>query len=619
MTGVTAAGTTAAGVTGRAAGGAQDAERGLGWMEALRDAYNRRESAMFLLHNNIADTFPFGGDYVPARRYIEQAFRERGYIVISYDVSRGMQFLEQKEAEEFLRLANENLKPGERLIRSIYDFPRDSAKALAFIEAFVVGVEGAARPVLVLLDYAAELAPNGDPLTMTEVDRVNAVTLQRFAQLFYERLQDDNQRDALCVLLAPNLHALNPALVRSELVTAVEIARPGAGERARFIEYLQAKRVVQGKAPLPLEMSSAALVELTSGLTLTGILQLFVRASAAPEPRLDSSFVVRRKRELIERDSRGMLEVLSPRHGLDAVGGHTAAKKFFLETAHDLRNGLRDVPVGAICPGPNGVGKTFIAKAFARDSGVNCVSLRNFRGMYVGQTESNLDTIFNILKSMTPNIVIIDEADKMLGNEVGDDSSKVDERVFGAFTAFMGDPEYRGKIFWLLLTARPFNLAPDTGRPGRAEEHVPILAPETFDDKKATLLAVLRASQVELVDASGAAPSDAALAALFEGLGFVTPAALELIANRARRRARRAVSGEAASALVRAPIEVFAEEVRSFVPEGSSSKLLLQTLEAVLYTNHLAYLPEPWRSRLETEPDALSEEREALRRKVGYR
>jgi SpoVK/Ycf46/Vps4 family AAA+-type ATPase len=243
--------------------------------------------------------------------------------------------------------------------------------------------------------------------------------------------------------------------------------------------------------------------------------------------------------------------------------------------------------------------------------------------MYVGQTESNLDTIFNILKSMTPNIVIIDEADKMLGNEVGDDSSKVDERVFGAFTAFMGDPDYRGKIFWLLLTARPFNLAPDTGRPGRAEEHVPILAPETFDDKKATLLAVLKASQVELVDASGDRPADAALAALFEGLGFVTPAALELIANRARRRARRAarseLTSEPASALVRVPIEVLGEEAKSFVPEGSSSKLLLQTLEAVLYTNHLAYLPEPWRSRLATDPDGLSEEREALRRKVGYR
>jgi hypothetical protein len=590
----------------------------LPWAEALRDAYNRRESALFILHNNIADIVPLGGEYVSCRRYIEHTFRQRGYISILYDVSRGMRFLDDKDAEEFLALANQNLKPGERILRSIFDFPRESAKALAFIEAFVVGVEGASRPVAVILDYAGELAPNGDPLTMTEVDRVNAVTLQRFAQLFHERLQDDTQRDAVCVLLTPNLHNVNPALVRSEVVTSLEVPRPGPEERARFIRYRQAKRVVEGQSALGLDVSEEQLVELTSGLTLTGILQLFVRAAAAAEQRLDTSFVVQRKRELIERDSRGMLEVLSPRHGLDSVGGNAAAKQFFLETAKDLREGRRDVSVGAICPGPNGVGKTFIAKAFARDSGLNCVVLRNFRGMYVGQTESNLDTIFNILKAMTPNIVIVDEADKMLGNEVGDDSNKVDERVFGAFTAFMGDPEYRGKIFWLLLTARPFNLAPDTGRPGRAEEHVPILAPESFEDKKATLLAVAKAAQIEIV-ADGAAPSDAALEALFEPLGFVTPAALELIANRARRRTRRQPSFEGSTGRVMVPLELFVDEARSFVPEGSRTKLLLQTLEAVLYTNHLAYLPEPWRSRLANDPEGLAEEREQLRKRVGYR
>jgi SpoVK/Ycf46/Vps4 family AAA+-type ATPase len=221
---------------------------------------------------------------------------------------------------------------------------------------------------------------------------------------------------------------------------------------------------------------------------------------------------------------------------------------------------------------------------------------------------------------MTPNIVIIDEADKMLGNEQGDTGNKVDERVFGAFTAFMGDPDYRGKIFWLLLTARPENLAPDTGRPGRAEEHVPIMAPETFEDKKAILAAVSRASGIEIIGQSGEPVSDEDLATLFDRLGFITPAALELISNRARREARRAPgAGELASeARVQVPFERFAEEAQNFVPEGSQSKLRLQTIEAVLYTNHLGYLPEPWRTRLRDEPDALSREREELRRIVGY-
>jgi SpoVK/Ycf46/Vps4 family AAA+-type ATPase len=182
----------------------------------------------------------------------------------------------------------------------------------------------------------------------------------------------------------------------------------------------------------------------------------------------------------------------------------------------------------------------------------------------------------------------------------------------------MGDPEYRGKIFWLLLTARPFNLAPDTGRPGRVEEHVPILAPESLAEKRAIFEAICRSRGVELSAAEDAAekPSDEALAALFDGLGFVTPAALELIVNRARRAARRARPD--AKEPVRVKLAELAHEAKNFVPEGSNTKLRLQTLEAVMYTNHLEYLPAAWRDRLRDDPDGLAREREELRRLVGY-
>jgi hypothetical protein len=92
---------------------------------------------------------------------------------------------------------------------------------------------------------------------------------------------------------------------------------------------------------------------------------------------------------------------------------------------------------------------------------------------------------------------------------------------------------------------------------------------------------------------------------------------LALVATRSRRRARREAGlGDVKS--VKVPFAVFAEEAASFVPEGSKTKLRLQTIEAVMYTNHLAYLPEPWRSRLRDDPDGLSREREELRQIVGY-
>ncbi len=592
------------------------------WAQAFRDSYSRCESAFFVLHNNISDLFPLGGEYVSGRAYVESMLLKSGFIIVYYDVSRGMRFQNTKDAEEFVGLANQNLPPGQRIIRSVFDFPKESIRALAFIEAFIVGIECSQRPVALVLDYAEHLAPNGDPQSMTEIDRINTVTLQRFAQMFYERLQDSGARKAVCFAFTSQIHNLHPDLVRSELVTTIDVPRPTAEERARFLRWQQAKLVVENGESLAMNITETQLVELTAGLTLTGIRHLFLRALHSAERILTINYVSARKRELISRDSRGMLEILSSHHGLDAVGGNDAIKSFLKDTAQDLRDGRPDVPVGVVCPGPNGVGKTFIAKAFVHDAGINAVSLRNFRGMYVGQTESNLDTIFNILKAMTPNIVMIDEADKTLGNERSDAGNKVDERVFGAFTAFMGDPEYRGKIFWMLLTARPFNLAPDTGRPGRVEEHLPILAPETFAEKKAVLKAVCESCGIRLISLESASlaaspqstnmPTDDELKKLFAVLGFFTPAALELIGNRSRRRARRASGFAREDQNVIVDLRVFIEEAESFVPEGSMLKQQLQTLEAVLYTNHLNYLPEPWKSRLRDDVNGLSREREEL-------
>ena len=592
------------------------------WAEAIRAAYGRRESATFILHENIHDRVPQGNEYVSCRTYLETMLKRRDYVVISYDVSRGMRFLDERDAEEFVNLANRGRPPDGKLIRSVFDFPKESTKALAYIEAIILGVEASKRPIAVLIDYADQLAPNAQAATMSETDRMNVVTLQRFARIFYERLQDTSARDAALFLLTPNLHDLHPRIVSSELTTALSIPRPDYQQRLRYVKWLERNLAVSGATPVTLETSVSRFSEQTAGLTLTGIQHIFLRAADSESRTLSSSFVMARKRELLERDSRGMLEVVEPKHGMDAVGGHTAIKAILEQTALDLRNGEDDVPVGIVCPGPNGVGKTFIAKAFAKDSGLNCVQLKNFRGMYVGQTEGNLDLIFSILRSMTPNVVIVDEADKMLGNETSDGSNRVDDRVFGAFTAFMGDPEYRGKIFWLLLTARPFALAPDTGRPGRVEEHVPILAPESISDRKGVLIAVARARGVVLVDDFGNAPSDDDFAAFFTALEIVTPAAMELITNRARRATRRLTnetkspSGE--SSLVRVSLSRLKEEAQSYVPDGSSAKLRLQTIEAVMYTNHLNYLPSPWKERLRDEPDSLALERSALRAQVGY-
>src|SRR5213078_3344454 len=124
-----------------------------------------------------------------------------------------------------------------------------------------------------------------------------------------------------------------------------------------------------------------------------------------------------------------------------------------------------------------GTGKSFLATCVAGSIGVPAVVLKNFRSKYVGETEGNLERVLGVLRSMGPVVVIIDEADAMLGDRDQGGDSGVGGRVFAMIASQMGDTSYRGKIIWMLLTARPDSLPVDLKRQGRAEVHIPLFYP----------------------------------------------------------------------------------------------------------------------------------------------
>src|SRR6266850_5398974 len=137
----------------------------------------------------------------------------------------------------------------------------------------------------------------------------------------------------------------------------------------------------------------------------------------------------------------------------------------------DLR--LDVVPMGFLLCGPVGTGKSFIVRCFAAEIGIPVVELLNFRSMWQGQTEANLERILGLLDALGPVAVVIDEADAALGNrEMKGADSGVSERVFASLAAFMGDTRRRGKVIWFLMTSRPDLVPVDLKRQGRAEEHL---------------------------------------------------------------------------------------------------------------------------------------------------
>ena len=189
-------------------------------------------------------------------------------------------------------------------------------------------------------------------------------------------------------------------------------------------------------------------------------------------------FLTKLKKELIEAESGGLLEFVQSRFDLSMVAGHEAVKKKLRDAAAALRAGRFDVlPMGYVICGPVGTGKTFLTTCFAGEVGIPAVMLKNFRSMWQGVTEGNLERVLDLLKAMSPIAVVVDEADAQLGNRSSFGDSGVSNRVFAQIAQFMGNTELRGKVIWFLLTCRPDLLPVDLKRQGRAEEHLALFYP----------------------------------------------------------------------------------------------------------------------------------------------
>lgn len=178
---------------------------------------------------------------------------------------------------------------------------------------------------------------------------------------------------------------------------------------------------------------------------------------------------------------------------------------------------------GLLLTGPPGSGKTLVAKALAKESGVNFISVKGpeLLSKYVGESERALREVFHKARQAAPCIVFFDEIDALLparGGISGLDS-QVSERVLGQFlTELDGIEELKG-VFVLGATNRPDRLDPALLRPGRLEAVV-TLGPPSAAERKEILGVHLRGKPL----ARGVSVED--LAARTEGLSGADLASL---------------------------------------------------------------------------------------------
>jgi len=253
-------------------------------------------------------------------------------------------------------------------------------------------------------------------------------------------------------------------------------------------------------------------------------------------------------------------------------------------------------PMGYLICGPVGTGKTFISECYAGSIGIPCLVLKNFRSKYVGETEGNLEKVLNVLRSLGPVMVIIDEADAALGNREGGGDSGTSSRVFSMIASQMGNTKYRGKIIWMLLTSRPELLPIDLKRQGRAEVHIPLFYPKKESEIQKMFVIMAQKNKVKL--AEDAVPEVSVEREL-------SGADIESVVLNAKRE----MMAEGRDVLDRKDMEMSLE---SFIPSAQGIEKELQEMNAVLECTDRRFLTDHWREVL-SKPNGRSE----VQRKVA--
>ena len=544
------------------------------WARELSEKYYSRSFAMFVLSGNVRDLVPLRMQDEPAfvslDEFLSRALFGQRHLVLHYDRG-GLSFGTPATQSDFRR-ALEGYDSFHGTSYSQGGLPRNPDAALNLLDNYLRLRIADGKKIGLVIDFAETIAPAGDVSSMSAEDRNSLVILKRWA-----RNTAFLNADVTICLISENQIELNQGIVQHPGVASVPIPLPDYNERLEFI------RAHLKSQPLPVgsEVNEETLAKLGAGLKRVQLQGLISHAVENRQP-LTLKVLSERKRDLIEAESGGLLEFVQSRFDLSYVAGNDQAKRKLQDAASAIRAGNTDVlPMGYIVCGPVGTGKTFITTCFAGEVGIPAVTLKNFRSMWQGVTEGNLERVLSLLKAMSPIAVIVDEADAQLGDRSNSGDSGVSNRVFAQIAQFMGNTEYRGKVIWFLLTCRPDLLPVDLKRQGRAEEHIALFYPETPEER----LALLRAMQRKI----GMKSLPAEVEKFFlDRAGSLSGADIEAVLVRSHMRS----SLQKKAAIDAQDLEAALED---FIPPYYPTEIDLQNLVAVLECTSKSLLPKRYR------------------------
>ncbi|MGV0025665.1 AAA family ATPase [Phormidesmis priestleyi] len=302
------------------------------------------------------------------------------------------------------------------------------------------------------------------PMLKASTSDKNAPVVRELKNLMRELKRSRNT----IVLLS---HTLELPAELAEQVTVIDFPLPIAAE----IDHLIAELVAPENLKLT-ELAREQLVKACQGLSRSRIQQVLAKAIAAKQQVNESDIegVLDAKKQAIRQT--GILEFFTPKDSLKSVGGLDNLKQWvrmrqdvFTEEAR--RYGIPN-PKGVLLVGIQGTGKSLSAKTIAHEWRLPLVRLDSGRlfGGIVGESESRVRQMIQLVEAIAPCVLWIDEIDKAFGNITGgrDGDSGTSRRVFGSLITWM--QEKTSPVF-IVATANNVQILPaELMRKGRFDE-----------------------------------------------------------------------------------------------------------------------------------------------------
>ena len=567
---------------------------------------NSGQAQAIVLTGNIHDLFCLPGeaaaDYVPLTAFLAASWRLPNILLATYEINGPVRFVREEDAttmrDAWLRwrtgmdsnqldiqrmLSPEQTAARLEEARTVYDESFRGAVgnptlALELLRQMcqcsrtvINGRRLLAGNLLILIEGADLLMPEAPVPSLSDSDRHRV----GICQDWFSDPGFLNGRDGV-VLMAESRSQIHHRIARLPQLLEVQIPSPDQPARLHFIETFNQQRSAEARAAL--WAGPEDLARYTAGLSIHALRQLLM-AAAHERKALQPQDVVAKVEEFIQSQlGEDIVEFKKPSHTLNDVMGFTRLKGFLKdELIPRLQNAGPDCISGAAVCGPIGGGKTFIFEALAAELDMVVLVLKNLRSQWFGQTDVIFERLKRVLDALSRVLIFVDEADTQFGG-VGADTHETERRLTGKLQALMSDPVMRGRVIWLLITARIHLLSPDLRRPGRVGDLIiPTLDPEGADRETFLRWAVKPALEGAL--------SDEALQRLDGPTKHYSAAAFSALRAELKAKVRRAgkpLDFEAVAAVVADQLPPAIQETRRY-----------QTLQALVNCTRRSLLPDP--------------------------